>query len=360
MPENTIAQGAEVADPKLKALAMRVVKTMRLGAEKVVAHYAKPVEFPITADPNSMEQIFLSRFRTLHESKKQAAVARVMANINAPEPIKAGYYGDLSKVNLRLQTEVVAQVKALKFPETLKFPLSHLNSLTKFHGQILAPHLVIPGGIPSGPIPLQTTDKLEFRIHGVRCADETDGLLGTELGQDEIALSGIKIDETGDVNAIPKLMVGSHFEDNVLVAYSPPKRLTHFMLNEGTTWPKFYSVILVLAELDMGGLPGFVSDLYPFVKAQVVGAVGVAAGTIAGPVVAVIIGALVNFVLDEIFRILTAIWNDDFFIPAILTANIAGFNSLFAGGKKDSPEGTVHYRGHGGYYRVRYDWRLFA
>ncbi|BBO15986.1 conserved hypothetical protein [Candidatus Brocadia pituitae] len=77
MPENTIAQGTELADPKLKALAMRVVKTMRLVAEKVAAHYAKPGEFPITADPNSMEQICLSRFRTLHESKKQAAVAKV-------------------------------------------------------------------------------------------------------------------------------------------------------------------------------------------------------------------------------------------------------------------------------------------
>jgi hypothetical protein len=122
-------------------------------------------------------------------------------------------------------------------------------------------------------------------------------------------------------------------------------------------------VTLVLAEVDMGGLPDFLNQLLNWVKAKVTAALaaalGGAIGASGGPVGA-IIGAAVGVVVGLVFDLFKSIWEDDIFKPATVSVNIPSLNARWAGGKTDSPEGVITYTGHGGKYQVVYDWRLFA
>lgn len=46
MSSITMSDSTELADPKLRAIAKRVLTTLKLEAEKVVAHHAQPA-FPL-------------------------------------------------------------------------------------------------------------------------------------------------------------------------------------------------------------------------------------------------------------------------------------------------------------------------
>jgi hypothetical protein len=100
MPEITTYEVTELADPKLRELAMRVVNELRLAAEKAVAHSEEPNTYPMPPDPNSAEHIFLDRFRELRPETKQAAAAKSMPFVKASEAVRATSYGDLAKVSL--------------------------------------------------------------------------------------------------------------------------------------------------------------------------------------------------------------------------------------------------------------------
>src|SRR3989442_97404 len=138
MADITTSEVTDIDDPKLRAIAKRVVKVARIAAEKAVAHQADPGHYPITSATDSLQQIFLSRFKELPPVKQQAAVVRVMALVKASEATRIAAYGDLAKVNLQSAASVSAQVNDLAFPPTLKFPASHLNSLIQIQGGVAA------------------------------------------------------------------------------------------------------------------------------------------------------------------------------------------------------------------------------
>jgi len=52
-----------------------------------------------------------------------------------------------------------------------------------------------------------------------------------------------------------------------------------------------------------------------------------------------------------------SIWEDDPFLPITVSATIQGFGQR-RNGKTDSPNSLVWWKSHGGYYRLRYDWRM--
>lgn len=354
MADITNTQETELADAKLRKIAVRVAREAELAIEKVAANHAQPAKFPLSSEAKSVEQILASRFTSLPRAVQQRGARAALDRINAPAAVRARRFGDLASVDLTKATSVDAQVQALPFPAALKLPPNHLTSLTNLHGQVL---------VSSGLVPQQTTDKLELRIHKVRCVDETDGFLGSEAGDDEIDLGGVTVDESGDTKKVAPFRVGSSFDDGEQKVFSPPKRFTFFNLKEGTAFPKSYFVTLVLAEVDMGGLPGFINQLFDWVKSKVTAALaaalGGAIGASGGPVGA-IIGAAVGFVVGLVFDLLKSIWEDDIFKPATVSVSIPSLNARWAGGKTDSPEGVITYTGHGGKYQLTYDWRLFA
>jgi hypothetical protein len=344
----TNSQVSEIADPKLRKLLMRVVREMELGIDKVAANHAKPSEFLLPDDPNATERILAARYDVLPKAVKEQAWAKVSQRIATPAAARQRRFGDLAAVNLKVGTNIGAQVKALPLPADLKLTKEQFEKII---------------GTSTTVTTQPTLTKLEFRLHKVRCVDETGGFFGEKAGDDEIDLGGTAVDETGDTHVIPKFRVGSSFDDGEQVVFSPPRSFTVFDLREGTAFPKSYFVTLVLAEVDMGGLSDFLNKLVQKVKAKVIDiltkAVGVIIGSSGGPVGA-LVGIAVSFVVGKIFDLLVSIWSDDIFKPVTTSVKIASLNAQWPGGKTDSPEEIATFEGHGGKYQVTYDWRMFA
>jgi hypothetical protein len=339
----------QIADVKVRQIAQRIVREFELVAEKVACNFADAKRWPLPADRNSDEALFSARFQALPISLRQSASSRLVARMNGPAASRLAVFGDLASVDLTLARPIASLVRALPFPGELRLPSSFLNGL-----------LDIPNPfIPAEP----ALNHLEFRIHSVKCVDETDGFLDSEAGSDEISIGGVKIDDTADVEKVIVTNIGSFSKDGAVKNFSPPRSFATFDLTQAAFFPASYSVTLVVAEVDMGGLPEFVNALYNKVKEKVITAlttaIGTAIGATTGPAGAVV-GAAVGFIVGEVFQVLKSAWDDDVFRPATLQIQIPSRSHRFENGAEDSPEATTTFNGHGGKYQVVWDWRLFA
>jgi hypothetical protein len=357
MSEIITSDSTELADERVRAIGMRIVRTAEVAMDKAVAHHVEPGTYRIASDPNSFEQIFLSRFRKLGKPVQKAAETKVMARVSNAT-MRQRQYRDLSRIDLRSATSVEEQAKTIELPEKAKLSMATLRGLT-------IPAIVgLP--TPAGLVPQQTTDNLELRIHKVQCIDETGGGWGGEWGDDEIYLGGSTVDETGDVGKVAQFKVGD-FNDGTVKTYSAPKRFAAFGLREGSEWPKQYFATMVLAEKDAGGFSDFIDNLVRKVKDELItylSAAGATLGALAGggapgALAGALLGALAGFVINKIFDALRAWWGDDIFRPITVWTSIPSLSARWAG-KTDSPQGRVTWRGHNGEYRLWYDWRLYA
>jgi hypothetical protein len=355
----TIATGevTELSDPWVRKIALRVVKEMELALEKTVANAADPSAYPLPRQADAAERILQSRLARLRPEQRALAVSRVMPRVRAGAAQRTRAYGDLSRIDLRAAVPVAQQVSALPFPGELRAPKAALLKLEEVRAEARRLDPVTAAAV--APV----TDKLELRLHSVRCVDETGSGTFGEVGKDEIALGATTVDETGDTEKVPEIQVGG-FNDGDVKTFSPPRRIATFGLREGTEFPKAYFATLVLAEKDLsGGLSDFLSQLLEKIRERVVAAlaaaIGGAIGASGGPVGA-LIGAAVGFVVGRVFELLKAAFADDIFAPRTVTVAVTALSQRFAGGKTDSPEATVTFEGHGGRYQLVYDWRLFA
>ncbi len=210
-----------------------------------------------------------------------------------------------------------------------------------------------------------TTDKMGFWIQRVRCVDETNP---EWFGSDEIALAGVSVDEDGDTHKRAEQYIGGGFDDGDQKTYAN-WRYTSFSMTEGKYWPKRYSVSLILAEKDNGGLSSFLNDIWSSVRAQVKAAIakavaagiggwtGAAIATALGKAVAWIIDVFVGWIIgrfkDNIFPVFTA---------SVTTPSMSARWSYPNGrwGNPSSGTRTAHFYGHGGHYLIDYRWQFFA
>lgn len=338
-----------ITDPKLLEIGDRIAKRFYLAAEKVAANSMDPTTYPIGRDPLAL--LFRPRFLALHPEVKEVAQKNVR-NLLKNKNRRRKLYGRFAKIDIASRKSIEAQAKAIRLPK-LRASESEANS-------ILASHTWETSLGARGLRPQETTDRLELRIHRVKCHKETSW----EPGKDEIYLGGSTIDETGDVKKVPKFKVKS-FHTGQQKVYSPPKRFTRFNLREGKCWPKHYYVTMVLAEADWGGFDAFlnklVDKLEEYVVAELGALIGGAIGSIGGLVGAALgalIGLLVGWIVGKIFDWLKSLWGDEIFKPATVSMSIPSFNARWPGNRTDSPNSWIKWWGHGGRYQLWYDWRL--
>lgn len=353
MSEITMSQNAEIDDPKLRKIAIRVVRQMELAVDKVAANGKDLTKYPLSTDPKSTERILASRFQTLAAAKRQTAGTQALARINAAPALKKVHFGELAGIDLSNPSGVDVQARAIPLPASLKFLPAELNALTVV--QVPAVVASVVSGAPA-------MNRLQFRIHKVKCLDETGSWWVEGIGDDEIDLGGTTVDESGDIKKLAPFRVGSSFNYDKTVVFSPPRIFSTFNLTEGSAWPKSYFMTLILAEIDMGGLPGFISDLEGRVKTEVLEALvaaGLGIGASGGPVGAVV-GAAVGFVVAHVFEFIKRAWEDDVFDPVTARINVPSALHRWPGGKTDGPEHVATFAGHGGRYQLTFDWRLVA
>ncbi|NGO09864.1 hypothetical protein G5C60_20215 [Streptomyces sp. HC44] len=349
MAENKELVVTDIPSAKLKAVADRVALQFQLAADKVAAHHGDPAKYPLPSAATTTEQLLARRFKELPEGQRKEAVDKITVELKGSTS-RTKRFGDLARVDLKSSAGVEAQISRLPFPETLKFPETELQRMV---------HSLV--GDVSGSVAQATGTELrnlELRIHKIKCVKETGG----EIGQDDIDLSGTAVDEDGGTHPVPKFRV-RQFDSGEVHTYSPPKQFTTFSLTENSkvTFPKVYTVILVLSDADKGGISEFLSNLLDKVREEVAKAVTKAiTGKLDDPSAAVImaIGLAVSYVLGEIVDLLKRVWSDEILKPVAVQTVISSPNSRWAG-QPNSPEKTIDFTGKGAHYQLTYDWEMY-
>jgi hypothetical protein len=209
------------------------------------------------------------------------------------------------------------------------------------------------------------TDKMGFWITKVKCVDETNPEF---WGHDEISLAGVSVDEDGDTKKISEKYIGGGFDDGDSKSYSN-WRYHWFSLREGQYWPKTYSVSLILAEKDNGGLSNFLSSVWEKIRDKVKQAIEKAvAGALAGyvgPAIAAMIGKAVAWVVDIFVQWIISWWQDDIFpvFTARVTTPSMSARWYYPNGTWGNPSSgirTAHFYGHGGHYYTQYYWKFYS
>lgn len=409
----------ELSNVQIQSIGKRIYFAVVLAAEKAVAHLSDPRKFPMPTDKDSLENILLDRLRSRPAYQQERAKAHFSRLLSANSRQRTRLLGELGQINLRTQEPIVDQIQRL--PSAVKLSEADVLNLPP-HGPIFTSHTmsVAVDTDFDRPAPLKNAElgqvntllqenklkklqellkevelpekgsqnisldsikpwsKLRLRIHKTKCIDETDGFLGSEAGDDEIRLSGYLIDPTGDMEKANFLNLGDSFDDGDVVSYSPPKIFgTHTIKKEtikidGKTveigWPRSYYATLILAEQDNGGFPEFLNDVLNmvkgWVKSKVVTAIATAIGTgvggsIGGPLgaaIGAVVGALLGWLIDSLIDLFKAIWEDDVFSAVTVAQSLAV--PMPTWGKANSPQGYVWWKGHGGHYKVWYDWEM--
>jgi hypothetical protein len=217
-----------------------------------------------------------------------------------------------------------------------------------------------------------TTDKLRLWVRSLRCNDETNP---EAFGDDEMAAAGVSIDEDGDTKQIGERFAGSGYHDGVQRALNWD--FTMFSLREKNYWPKKFGVTLIIAEKDNGGLSAFMQRLWNETRnavhnalAKAAQAAGVAIGTFIGlpefgPLIGQALAAAAQWIIDNVVNWLINLFKDDLFKPFTSWVNIPSMNARWnfpngSWGNTFSPLMSVTYTGHGGQYRLNYQWQLYA
>jgi hypothetical protein len=227
---------------------------------------------------------------------------------------------------------------------------------------------IIPGLESIGTLPIVVNKGLHFRLHRVKCIDETNP---EWPGDDEIAMGATAVPPEGPPTKVAEFMVRDDFDDGEQKIYSPARVLKSFSL-DNISYPADFLMLVTLAEKDNGGLSTFLQQLWEKIKddvdtivvavgaaagAAIGSAIGAGAGAFAGPLGS-IIGAVAGAIIGALVAWLINALKDDIFRPQTAALHLPKANSTFSGGALASQQMTMDFDDHGGHYRAWYSWLL--
>lgn len=214
---------------------------------------------------------------------------------------------------------------------------------------------------------------LQFRIHRVRCVDETGGQYAERFGNDEIYLGGHSILGDGSTAAIAPFSVYPHFDDGDVKVFDPPRVFHEFEL--GPTFPQEFGIGMTLIEKDGGGMADAVRKIADKVGEEVRKRLDTAQAAnkadmarmskMSGadvkprlnPVLATAISYAAPYVIDFVKRKLMAAVSDDVFQPQHATMLIPSASFSWSGSPTSAQQSVV-CRDHSGVYQLVFDWNL--
>lgn len=222
--------------------------------------------------------------------------------------------------------------------------------------------------------------QIQFRIHSVKCQDETGGSWAERFGNDEIYLGGYGIAANGTTTQIAPRSVYGNFDDGDEFVFNPPRVFHSAPL--GATYPQEFGVGLVLVERDAGGMANAVLKLANFAQEQIKKKLGLArelqavhaqaaavertegglgaradAPRALPPLLVTAVKLAAPVILDHFKRFIVAAFNDDVFAPQHATVALPTREFNFGGGNV-SARNTVRCQDHQGIYLITYDWQL--
>lgn len=209
-----------------------------------------------------------------------------------------------------------------------------------------------PGISGAASVPVQPR-RLQLQLQRVVCIDETNGLFGSERGNDEIELGGVALDGTTNIGKVGPFGLGD-FNDGTRRDF-PRKPMFDFQV--GGTFPRAFYATLIMVEADNGNFNDTVNAIIDKLAKESIealtAAIGGAIGGALGPA-GFLVGIIVGYVVGKVFNFLKAAWEDDPFRPKTIEVIIPSADATIA-----QPSRVVKFNGPGE-YAVRYFLDLSA
>lgn len=365
------AKQDEISDMEVRKFIDRVADLMKLEILHSLAAKASPGVSALKLAPlmvgNKAQKSYPSVGMAVDnwvEKKAPAAKSQILKRALERPP--------LSPTLKTFGREIGFDVKSAKYGLqqinlATSFAFVNANFAGKLMSSIFDRFDFISPGPATGPAPVVVNRGLKLYAKKVKCNDETDP---EWLGQDEISLGGVAVDDKGVVTEINAFNVGN-FDDGTTKNYSPSKLLKNFSVS-GAEYPKTFAGFLSLAEKDSGGFSNFLDELYDAIKAEVTviltalgaaagaaigAAIGGTVGTVVGGPIGTIIGVVAGLILGALISWLVSLLEDDIFEPQVTTVTLPSADSDF-NGSLTSPTMNFVYRDFGGKYTLSYYWEI--
>jgi hypothetical protein len=236
----------------------------------------------------------------------------------------------------------------------LKIQLNAANAVTSSMAPVVSRKQREVAVRPTGIfVPQQSSSRLEFRIHSVKCLDETGAQ--NMFGSDEIWLGATAVDTAGKTHKLDMFKLHGDFDKGEIKRFDPPKSLFQFDLRNGAEFPKSYFVTLLMVEKDSNNATNILNKLFDATRAQV-GAHIAVAKTGSG-IVGDVLGKSIEKIASGVFGTIGKFLGDDALPPHNETIVISSAAHRFKNGKQEQPDVAL-LKGQGGKYQVNFDWRI--
>ena len=334
-------------DPELMRIARPMVARWQAAVYRVAASRLQPALMAFQPGPDTPEGILQKRFQKLSDVRQKKAGERALTYVNhTPFMARLG----VKKSDL----ETSRSVREILPDAPHSISAEQLRTAVRSRLQ----DLEIDGGVPPSP---GTLTALRLELRRIVCVDETDGILGTEWGRDEIEIGGTILSnlsaEAGEVEKIGPFDLGS-FNDNDDSRqrdFSPPKLLFELPLGPAQTYPLALYATLLAVEADQGNLSETMNSVVEKLKEETIAKIGALIGSVGG-VGGMIVGLIVGWAVGKVFQVMTRAWEDDAFEPQTLEVVLLSSSASF-GGRLVQPSQVVHFKGPG-HYAMRYQWAV--
>jgi len=205
--------------------------------------------------------------------------------------------------------------------------------------------------------------QIEFFLSEVYAVELTSG-----WGDDEIAMGGVGIGNTGNTEKIKQFRVKDEFGDDNkkqrTKVFKGGRKFASFEIGGEDKLPHEYAVTAAMAELDGGGFADFLVKLWDHIKGFVTAAL-VGGGTLAGTALGSIVpglGNVIGAIIGAFIGWLLGFLQDDLVGSRTTTLRLHSVaKSYYEKLNLTKPAGmpvTLDYKGDGGHYKVTGGWRL--
>lgn len=328
----------QLRDPELEAVAEHLLRQLKAATYRVALGLIDE------RDDDDLDTVMRMRFAAAPPENRATAARKLQLRIDNPFVRKVDLAG--------LTASELALPNLFKHPRVSTPLRRSLNSVRRdiaAEGRLGALGAVRLASAAGASLPPQSDylyTRALLKVDMVRCVDEQGW---DAFGSDEIDMGGIAVDASGNVTKIPSKKVHHDFDSGETKDFEPDWTVQNFKVTEGgDSWPKTYSVKLVMVERDWGNFPAWLENLYG--KAR--DALASYAGSFWEG-----LSYVVNWVLDKLLGWIKDLWEDDLISSATYTLTHVGPRASFGGNARSNTLMTKFY-GNGAKYKVYTYWGL--
>lgn len=230
------------ANPKIKFLHNRFLKTIELTAEKVAGHLKDPQQYPLPGN-NTLERAMYDLLMALPDKRRKKFIEKHDDLLSASPQQRQQHYGDLATINIRDAATVADHVKNLAVPQNMRFSEQEIKEVAD---------LVHPGKKTrkgAAPVVQQAAAATTLSV----ILDTLTCNKTSEIRKDEVKLGAFFQDTNGNTQNKDAFFVGE-FKKGQSIPLGNNANLFSVAIDDSSTggvFPQTFLVSLFLVEEDL-------------------------------------------------------------------------------------------------------------